>query len=79
MHFVGRAERGVLGRQPSDRLWQPRQDDQAVEHPCPVQVHHPRRRTHGLGFVRALLAQQQQPRHRFMRLGQHGQGKLPHF
>lgn len=38
---TGRSVGGFLRRQPSDRVWLARQDDQAVEHARRVQVHHP--------------------------------------
>ena len=39
--FLGCPECRLLCWQPSNRIRQPRQDHQAVEHPCSVQVHHP--------------------------------------
>ena len=59
----------------SDRFWLSRQDHQALEHPCPVQVHHPGGGSLRLGVLRSVLAQQLEPHHRFMRMGQIRQGE----
>ena len=79
MFFNKRAEINFLIFMISDRFWLSRQDHQALEHPCPVQVHHPGGGSLRLGVLRSVLAQQLQPHHRFMRMGQIRQGEKSNY
>merc|ERR1712107_361301 len=53
------------------------QDHQAVEHSCPVQVHHPGGWPPRLGLLREVLSQQPEPHHCVRWMGQVCQGVEP--